>query len=529
MTLSGKLAALLGVTVGMAVGPSPVTAQICTADRTIVSPGCSAGPYRVTINAHAAGSGTKVYAIEDRPPPGWDVTNVSAAGVFDPVRGRVRWGLFSDGTDRTHTYDLTGPVAGAIACFGNGIISCDGVNQRISGDRCADGHDCQPDGIFDVCQLEGNDNNCDDVPDDCESRYMSTARSLLVVDNGTRTVNEYDGGSGALRRVFASATPACNLQEPSGIAVSADDAFLYVADRSSRKVFRYDYETGGNCGLFVDTPALIDRPQAIAVASDSTVFVGAGSNVRRFSKLGAPLGTWPACIAIADVDIGANGTVFVIGRDQVCEYESDSGTPLDAWELHGAQFKGGAFGPDGRLYIANQHQNNLIRLDVVTGDFTPVPGAETLDQPFDVALDPCAARLVIADSATVEQYDLASGTLLDPLITPIGAGSLAFSPAVLKGACCSVPQCSVVSEPECVARGGELRTPGSICPPLVPANWDGDCDIDLVDYATIGPCFRGPAQRYQISPCLRFDLDNDGDVDLKDYRSFLGDFLPDEP
>jgi hypothetical protein len=68
--------------------------------------------------------------VEEIPPAGWAVTNISHGGVYDPATGRVRWGLFTDQTSRTLTYDVT--PTGALAPFA-GIVSFDGVNASIAG------------------------------------------------------------------------------------------------------------------------------------------------------------------------------------------------------------------------------------------------------------------------------------------------------------------------------------------------------------------------------------------------------------
>lgn len=55
---------------------------------------------------------------------------------------------------------------------------------------------------------------------------------------------------------------------------------------------------------------------------------------------------------------------------------------------------------------------------------------------------------------------------------------------------------------------------------------DEDCDgfVDLSDFAAMAPCVTGPGTG--LVTCEPFRFDADGDVDLRDYRAFLGVFSP---
>lgn len=57
----------------------------------------------------------------------------------------------------------------------------------------------------------------------------------------------------------------------------------------------------------------------------------------------------------------------------------------------------------------------------------------------------------------------------------------------------------------------------------VPADFDADGDVDLVDFATFQGCFNGPNR--PIAPaCAGADFDHDNDVDLMDFATFQGCF-----
>jgi hypothetical protein len=77
--------------------------------------------------------GTSAYAVEEKLPVGWTVSNISHEGTFDAMTGIIRWGMFFDATARTFTYTLTPPPGvTAIARFG-GRVSFDGAVYEISG------------------------------------------------------------------------------------------------------------------------------------------------------------------------------------------------------------------------------------------------------------------------------------------------------------------------------------------------------------------------------------------------------------
>ena len=62
---------------------------------------------------------------------------------------------------------------------------------------------------------------------------------------------------------------------------------------------------------------------------------------------------------------------------------------------------------------------------------------------------------------------------------------------------------------------------------LVPARaGDADCDgdVDLDDYAILGPCYAGPTTAILLG-CGSADIDGDGDADLRDHAAFQAIFL----
>lgn len=91
-------------------------------------------PFSVTITVTPA-AGVAAYAVEERVPAGWSVSNVSDAGVFSATAASVKWGLFLDSLPATVSYDVTpGTNTAAYGAF-SGVTSFDGVNTPITGVR----------------------------------------------------------------------------------------------------------------------------------------------------------------------------------------------------------------------------------------------------------------------------------------------------------------------------------------------------------------------------------------------------------
>jgi phosphodiesterase/alkaline phosphatase D-like protein len=104
------------------------------ASATRTAPGYTPGfPVTISINVTPESS-VDVYAVEEVPPTGWDVNNISHGGVWDDINKKVKWGLFADNNERTLTYDLIAP-SDAEGCYPlSGLASFDGINEAIYGD-----------------------------------------------------------------------------------------------------------------------------------------------------------------------------------------------------------------------------------------------------------------------------------------------------------------------------------------------------------------------------------------------------------
>lgn len=90
--------------------------------------------FKVELRAEPPSS-ARAYAVQDRPPTGWSVTNISNDGFYDPATGKVKFGPFTDATNRTLSYEITPPAnaTGRREFAGEGSI--DGVSYPIGGDQ----------------------------------------------------------------------------------------------------------------------------------------------------------------------------------------------------------------------------------------------------------------------------------------------------------------------------------------------------------------------------------------------------------
>jgi hypothetical protein len=68
--------------------------------------------------------------------------------------------------------------------------------------------------------------------------------------------------------------------------------------------------------------------------------------------------------------------------------------------------------------------------------------------------------------------------------------------------------------------------PAWYAPPIIqiPGDFDGDGDVDLVDFGIFQICFTGPGGSKPFSECSVFDCEGDQDVDLVDFACFQKGF-----
>jgi hypothetical protein len=88
-------------------------------------------PVPVNIDVGPPGA-SSVYAVEETPPSGWTVTDISDGGIWDAVNQQVKW-IFFDNTPRNLSYNATPPPGTSGPQTFAGVVSVDGGDQTLCG------------------------------------------------------------------------------------------------------------------------------------------------------------------------------------------------------------------------------------------------------------------------------------------------------------------------------------------------------------------------------------------------------------
>jgi LmbE family N-acetylglucosaminyl deacetylase len=117
---------------------APATLRVTCAGRDLSDPLLSycAGQAKTVYISIIAPPDAAAIAIEDQPPAGWDVSDISDGGAWDTAQHNVKWGPFFDPFPTQVSYSVI-PSAGETGerCF-VGRISIDGPYTDLCGDAC---------------------------------------------------------------------------------------------------------------------------------------------------------------------------------------------------------------------------------------------------------------------------------------------------------------------------------------------------------------------------------------------------------
>jgi hypothetical protein len=91
-------------------------------------------PFSVTLSAKPFPE-TRGWAIQEQPPKGWPVSNITGDGTFDPQTGSVKFGPFTDASPRVFSYKVTPPAGTEGQAEFGGTSSADGKTYPIGGDH----------------------------------------------------------------------------------------------------------------------------------------------------------------------------------------------------------------------------------------------------------------------------------------------------------------------------------------------------------------------------------------------------------
>jgi len=106
--------------------------SLATTERSTATDSAPGAPFTVQITISPS-SDVSSYAVEEKVPAGWLVSNISDEGSFDSNASSIRWGVFLDNTPRVLKYTLTPPATVASIGQLGGFVSFDGVTREISG------------------------------------------------------------------------------------------------------------------------------------------------------------------------------------------------------------------------------------------------------------------------------------------------------------------------------------------------------------------------------------------------------------
>lgn len=111
----------------------------------------------ITLSVDA---GVMAMALEDAPPSGWTVSNISNGGVWDSTNELVRWGMFfQGGMPTTLTYEATPPGGESGTKTFAGTMYLDGSSQAVTGESSIDSDNSLTDGLVAYYPFDGDPND----------------------------------------------------------------------------------------------------------------------------------------------------------------------------------------------------------------------------------------------------------------------------------------------------------------------------------------------------------------------------------
>jgi outer membrane protein assembly factor BamB len=284
---------------------------------------------------------------------------------------------------------------------------------------------------------------------------------LLVGSFLTDSVKRYDGVTGAYLGEFVSAGPSGPL-DPRGMTIGPDRHLYVASDDLDPSIERYVGDTGtrmGTCAANLGAPYLdvlfgpsgdlyatsliadfvlrFDRTTCdlvgtigvgspltdgvgLAFGADGNLYVSSydTNRVLRFDALGAYIDEFAtAPLNVGDITFGPDGNLYAYispypggpGVGDVMRFDGTTGASLGSFipagDFHPGTNEGFlAFGPDGNLYVADFHTDQVLRYDGSTGAYLGAfASGGGLDGPRGLAFvpEPGAGALLVAGAAFV--------------------------------------------------------------------------------------------------------------------------------
>ena len=219
---------------------------------------------------------------------------------------------------------------------------------------------------------------------------MAAGANVYRIEEGTGAITTFSTRTGA------------DLQ---GIEMGSDGR-MYVTDRLSNSVLRFDLATGAFVDVFASTG--LDGPNTPRFGPDGRLYVSCRNtaDVVRFETDGTivgPFATHPLHGSPEGLSFGPDGNLYVAARTNsvVMRFSGTTGAFLDQIVATGAPFMAPeniAFGADGSLWIASRDTNEVFRFDVYTR--TELERLPTLPTERPIGMEIVAGHLVVGMRGT---------------------------------------------------------------------------------------------------------------------------------
>lgn len=273
-------------------------------------------------------------------------------------------------------------------------------NGNLVPDECDP--DCDGSGTADFIEIQNgllddfNRNNIPDVCEDCNGNgitdWVDLERefNLFVADNLQGYVREFHDAAGYPIQNLGSGTFV-----PLDVTIGSD-LLVYAPNSADGAVLRFDPQTG-TAETFI-AAGILTQPSSLVFGPDDDLYIADRSTgeVRRFdAATGADLGVLVTGLTQPyGITFGPDNNLYVThNNDRVSRYNGATGAYIDDFVSPNdgglSLARGLVFLPDGDLVVASRGTNGLLRYDGSTGDFIGVFYENTPSlQPWGVKLSP---------------------------------------------------------------------------------------------------------------------------------------------